>query len=167
MYIFKEVFNYCFYGRMVPCTLTPRRWGLRNNVSTTQTTQTTQTLWNIQTFVFMSDIWSVSYHIPGSPSTASTASGCALDGSEGEWVWAPRFRLFPADLPLVPLLHGCRLTQLHQEGWLSCVLNAVLTLKLILGMNVLMKREFLGKVAEKHIFFSINQKAQSHQGKFC
>lgn len=147
---------------MVPCTLTPTRWGLGNKTAT----QTTQTLWNSQTFVLMGDIWFVSYHIPGAPSTASTLSGCTLDGSEGEWVWAPRFHIFPADLSLRPLLYGCMLTRLHQEGWPLCVLNADLTLKLILGMNVLMKQEFLGKAAEKHIFFSVNRKAQSHQGNF-
>ena len=98
----------------------------------------------------MSDVWFVSYHIPGSPSTARTVSGRMLDGSEGEWVWVPRFHLFPADLPLSLFLHGRMLTQLDQEGWLLCVSNAILTLKLILGINVLMK--FLEKATEKSHF---------------
>lgn len=57
MYIFKEVFlitvfmeEWCHVLQLQG----DEDW--RNNASTTQTTQTTQTLWNIQTFVFMSDI---------------------------------------------------------------------------------------------------------------
>lgn len=82
----------------------------------------------------------------------------ALDGSEGEWVWAPRFRLFPADLPLVPLLHGCLLTQLHQEGWLLCVLNAVLTLETYLGNECFNEARVPRESSRKSHFFSINQR---------
>jgi hypothetical protein len=139
MYIFKS-FNYCFYGRMMPCT--PGIWELENKTDHINTAEHPG-FWSLIE-------WCLACVLPQSRTFQCWPVLASNDWLDDKGEVESMSLSFPDTFPLTPSPSSAFQWQCESVEWgglLFCF-----QMEIILEMKVLMKWKSLEKAIEKHIF---------------